>query len=229
MGRRTQHEFDAFVRDVGDRLLQTADLLTGDPVRADRRVDRALARTYLKWRQATELDPTRIAHRALLSGYLDRWRPLPWKPQPPYAGPADTAADPEAARADVLRGLDRLTRLERATTVLRAYARLDSFDTADALGVPEDAVIKAFDRAARVLRPPSEAVTWSASVDAAPTTTGVLRDGSPALSPTGLDSSGLPSSGLSSSGLSSPASADSGVLRLLGRATHKRRAAFRRT
>lgn len=166
MGRRAQHEFDTFVRDVGDRLLHTADLLTGDPARADRRVDRALARTYLKWRQASELDPTRIAHRALLAGYLDRWRPLPWTPQPPRAGrPADPRTDPEAARTEVLRSLDRLTRLQRAATVLRMYARLDAFDTADALGVPEEAVIEAFDHAARVLRPAREPAAWSATVE----------------------------------------------------------------
>ncbi|UGQ09372.1 hypothetical protein LO772_20790 [Yinghuangia sp. ASG 101] len=203
MGRRTQHEFDAFVRDVGDRLLQTADLLTGDPARADRRVDRALARTYLKWRQATELDPTRIAHRALLSGYLDRWRPLPWKPQPPRTGrPIDADTDPDAARAEVLRSLDRLTRLERAATVLRSYARLDAFDTADALGVSEDAVLAASDRAARVLRSGAETVTWSAAADAERAVAGASRGDPTRASP--------------------PVSLGSGVLRLLGRATHKR-------
>ncbi|HSA53705.1 MAG TPA: hypothetical protein VLH10_26780 [Yinghuangia sp.] len=185
MGRREQHEFDAFVHAVGDRLLQTAELLTGDPSRAERRVDRALARTYLKWRQATELDPTRIAHRALLTGYLDRWRPLPWRPQPPHAARTDARSDEEAARTEVLRSLDRLTRLERAATVLRAYARLDEFDTADALGVPEETVMRAFDRAARRLLP--ETVTWTAEADAGRAASVVLGDASTPAPPAHAD------------------------------------------
>lgn len=218
MHRRDQREFDAFVRAVGDRLLHTAELLTGDPVRAERRVNRALARTYLKWRHSAEPDPTRIAHRALVAGYLDPWRPLPWRPQPvrrPYrdspgtaggpagvwagvapaagvgasvgAGEPGSCTDAEAARArdEVLRGLDGLTRLERAVTVLRAYARLDEFDTAEALAVREATVRSAYGRAAArlaaagsapgspgsaaqtapaVRRRSREAVTWTAGV-----------------------------------------------------------------
>lgn len=166
MHRRAQREFDAFVSAVGDRLLHTAELLTGDPERAERRVGRALARTYLKWRQATELDPTRIAYRALLAGYLDPWRPLPWRPvggrQPAFPG---DDAEVAALRTGVLRGLDRLTRVERAVTVLRAYAHLDTFDTAEVLGVSEETTEAAFARAGAMLRRPvRETVTWTAGV-----------------------------------------------------------------
>ncbi|MEU8135634.1 hypothetical protein [Streptodolium elevatio] len=211
MHRRDQREFDAFVRAVGDRLLHTAELLTGDPVRAERRVNRALARTYLKWRHSAESDPTRIAHRALVAGYLDPWRPLPWRPQPTrgpgrgwaagsaevWAGVAPgagvgaavgagepgscTDAEAERARDEVLRGLDGLTRLERAVTVLRAYARLDEFDTAEALAVREATVRSAYGRAAARLaaaagvgtaaqpgganrRRSRETITWTAGV-----------------------------------------------------------------
>ncbi|MCF2528203.1 hypothetical protein [Yinghuangia soli] len=142
MHRRDQREFDAFVTAVGDRLLHTAELLTGDPERAERRVRRALARTYLKWHRTPDRDPSRIVHHALMAGYLDPWRAVPWRRQPALAvGAAGTARD------EVLRDLDRLTRLERAVTVLRAYARLDEFDTADALGLPETTVRAAFGRA----------------------------------------------------------------------------------
>jgi DNA-directed RNA polymerase specialized sigma24 family protein len=151
--RRDQREFDAFVRAVADRLLHLAELLTGDPGRAERRVRRALARTYLKWRHSEEPDPTRIMHRALMAGYLDPWRPMPWRPRRGaspwrgrrFAGETDEAA---GARDEVLRDLDRLTRLERAVLVLRAYGRLDEFDTAQALSVPEESVRRALGRAA---------------------------------------------------------------------------------
>ncbi|NUU24161.1 MAG: hypothetical protein HOV68_22060 [Streptomycetaceae bacterium] len=164
MHRRDQREFDAFVRTVGDRLLHLAELLTGDPGRAERRVRRALARTYLKWRHSEEPDPTRIMHRALLGGYLDPWRPLPWRPcrgSSPWRDGAD--AGEAEARDEVLRGLDRLTRLERAVVVLRAYGLLDEFDTAQALGVPETAVRRALHRAAAKVRAGAvNTVTWRA-------------------------------------------------------------------
>lgn len=166
MHRRDRREFDAFVCAVGDRLLHTAELLTGDPGRAERRVNRALARTYLKWRHSVEPDPTRIAHRALVAGYLDPWRPLPWRPQPIWRRPGGDEA--ERARDEVLRGLDRLTRLERAVTVLRAYAQLDEFDTADALALRESAVRSAYGRAVARLAAAESPVESAAGFDAAP-------------------------------------------------------------
>jgi DNA-directed RNA polymerase specialized sigma24 family protein len=165
--RRDRREFDAFVDEVGGALLHTADLLTGDPRRAERRVRRALARTCLHWRRAADADPMRLAYRALLAGYLDPWRPRPWRRRP--------SSGPDDARAATLCALDRLSRVERAVAVLRWYALLDAFDTADALGLPVDAVLAAEERAAPVLgrapRPGGSApgpatVVWQADLAA---------------------------------------------------------------
>lgn len=163
--RRDRREFDAFVDEVGAALLHTADLLTGDPERAERRVRRALARTYLHWRRAADADPMRLAYRALLAGYPDPWRPRPWRWQ--------SSSGPDDARSATLRALDRLSRVERAVAVLRWYALLDAFDTADALGLPVDAVRAAEERAAPVpagpprvggCAPGPAAVVWQADL-----------------------------------------------------------------
>ncbi|MYS83297.1 hypothetical protein [Embleya scabrispora] len=135
MHRRDAREFDLFVNTVGVQLLQAADLLTGDRQRAERRVERALAHTCVYWSRLPDRDPVRIAWRALMAGYLDPWRPGPrgHRGDLPYGG------EPFAT-------LDRLGRIERATVVLRLYARLDEYDAAEALGLPIETVAGAWRR-----------------------------------------------------------------------------------
>jgi hypothetical protein len=133
--KREAHEFDAFVHTVGAQLLHAADLLTGDRRRAERRVERALVHTCLRWSRLPNQDPVRTAWHALLRGYLDPWRP----------GPRGHRGEPTHA-GEPFGTLDRLGRVERATVVLRLYARLDEHDAAQALGLPVEAVALAWRR-----------------------------------------------------------------------------------
>ncbi|MFI6985677.1 hypothetical protein ACIBSV_44940 [Embleya sp. NPDC050154] len=135
MHKRDAREFDVFVHSVGAQLLRAADLLTGDRQRAERRVERALAHTCVNWSRLPDQDPVRIAWRALLAGYLDPWRPGPRG----YRGEHPDAGEPFTT-------LDRLGRVERATVVLRLYARLDEYDAAEALGLPIETVARAWRR-----------------------------------------------------------------------------------
>ena len=135
MRKREAREFDVFVHTVGAQLLHAADLLTGDRQRAERRVERALAHTCLNWGRLPHQDPVRTAWRALLAGYLDPWRPGPRG----YRGPGPADGEPFTT-------LDRLGRVERATVVLRWYARLDEHDAAEALGLPVETVAGAWRR-----------------------------------------------------------------------------------
>ncbi|MET7297861.1 hypothetical protein [Embleya sp. NPDC005575] len=135
MHRRDAREFDLFVHTVGTRLLQAADLLTGDRQRAERRVERALAHTCVHWSRLPDQDPVRIAWRALMAGYLDPWRPGPRGHRSELPGEGEPFTT-----------LDRLGRVERATVVLRLYARLDEYDAAEALGLPIETVAGAWRR-----------------------------------------------------------------------------------
>ncbi|MYV98872.1 RNA polymerase subunit sigma-70 [Streptomyces sp. SID3343] len=135
MRKREAREFDVFVHTVGAQLLHAADLLTGDRRRAERRVERALVHTCLKWSRLPSEDPVRTAWHALLRGYLDPWRPGPRG----YQGEPADAGEPFST-------LDRLGRVERAAVVLRLYARLDEHDAAQALGLPIEAVALAWRR-----------------------------------------------------------------------------------
>lgn len=135
MHKRDAREFDVFVHSVGAQLLRAADLLTGDRQRAERRVERALAHTCVTWSRLPDQDPVRTAWRALLAGYLDPWRPGPRG----YRGEHPDAGEPFTT-------LDRLGRVERATVVLRLYARLDEYDAAEALGLPIETVARAWRR-----------------------------------------------------------------------------------
>ncbi|WP_406285785.1 RNA polymerase subunit sigma-70 [Embleya sp. NBC_00896] len=135
MRKREAREFDVFVHTVGTQLLHAADLLTGDRLRAERRVERALAATFLKWNRVSHHDPVRTAWRALMRGYLDPWRPGPRE----YRGELADAGEPFVT-------LDRLGRVERATVVLRLYARLDEHDAAEAMGLPIETVAGAWRR-----------------------------------------------------------------------------------
>ncbi|MGW1993054.1 hypothetical protein [Embleya sp. NPDC001921] len=135
MHKRDAREFDVFVHSVGAQLLRAADLLTGDRQRAERRVERALAHTCVNWSRLPDQDPVRTAWRALLAGYLDPWRPGPRG----YRGEHPDAGEPFTT-------LDRLGRVERATVVLRLYARLDEYDAAEALGLPIETVARAWRR-----------------------------------------------------------------------------------
>ncbi|MFE3198915.1 hypothetical protein [Embleya sp. NPDC059237] len=135
MHKRDAREFEVFVHTVGTQLLHAADLLTGDQQRAERRVERALAHTCLKWSRLPSQDPVRTAWRALMAGYLDPWRPGPrgHDHELPDAGEPFTT-------------LDRLGRMERAAVVLRLYARLDEYDAAEAMGLPVETVSGAWRR-----------------------------------------------------------------------------------
>ncbi|MFF7248015.1 RNA polymerase subunit sigma-70 [Embleya sp. NPDC008237] len=135
MHRRDAREFDLFVHTVGTQLLQAADLLTGDRQRAERRVERALAQACVRWSRSPGQDPVRTAWRALMTGYLDPWRP----------GPRGRRGEPPGGD-EPFATLDRLGRVERAAVVLRLYARLDEYDAAEALGLPIETVAGAWRR-----------------------------------------------------------------------------------
>src|SRR3954447_6079785 len=74
-------DFDAFVVGSSGRLLRVAQLLTGDPGRAEDLVQDAYAKAFLRWDKIRADDPWAYVRRSLVNGYTDWWRRRPWREQ----------------------------------------------------------------------------------------------------------------------------------------------------
>ncbi|MEP7090916.1 MAG: sigma factor-like helix-turn-helix DNA-binding protein, partial [Nocardioidaceae bacterium] len=117
---RDRADVEEFVAVCSGRLLGTADLLIGDPDRAEQLLVRALAAAWSSWRRL-DAPPETYVRQVLVARATTRWRPV---------GPGRPAAGDDRLR----RALAGLTRRQRAVVVLLWYDGLDEEDTAAALG-----------------------------------------------------------------------------------------------
>ncbi len=153
--RATQEEeFVDFVTTASPRLLTTAWMLTGDPVRAEDLVQEALERVYVRWRRLRTGDPHAYARRIVTNLHTDSWRrrrreqltaAVPDRPQRPGRPGSEEAVD-------LVRALQLLPRRERECVVLRHYLDLSEKEAAATLGVSVGTVKSSTSRGLTALR-----------------------------------------------------------------------------
>lgn len=130
--------FEEFAAARTGALLRYAHVLTGDRARVEDLVQDALAGLYRHWSRVGHQNPEGYARRAILHGYLGRWRRIGrWEqldavtPEPASPDPADGVAERDVMR----RVLAELPPRMRAVIVLRFYEDMTEAQAAAALGV----------------------------------------------------------------------------------------------
>ncbi|MGD8151169.1 SigE family RNA polymerase sigma factor [Ornithinimicrobium sp. Y1694] len=134
---RAEHEaeFVDFLDAASPRLLTSAWMLTGDPGSAEKLVQEALERVYVRWTRLRGGHPTAYARRVMSNLHTDTWRKrrrevLTEAPPEQFGG-----SEPSSSTVDLIRALQQLPTRERECVVLRHYLDLSEKDAADALGV----------------------------------------------------------------------------------------------
>lgn len=148
--------FDEFAAAATQPLLRLGWLLSGNAEQAQDLAQAALVRTFGAWHRVRQDDALAYARRVLVNLHTDWLRRRPWREQPAGTLP-DRAApqrDHDAVddRMSLVAALQRLTRRERATVVLRYYVDLSEGETADTLGVSVGTVKSVSSRALAKLR-----------------------------------------------------------------------------
>jgi RNA polymerase sigma-70 factor (sigma-E family) len=131
-------DFEAFAAARWNRLVRTAQLLTGDHHEAEDLVQLTLAKIYPNWNRVRRLDsPDAYLHRALVNNSMSRHRLrrarqllMPWVPERAQA--ADTVQVEQ--RSLLTQALAELPPKQRAVVVLRYWADLGEQQVADAMG-----------------------------------------------------------------------------------------------
>lgn len=124
MTREPDVRFLHLVEDYGDILLRAARLLCGDWAQAEDLLQRALARTLIRWDpRHSDSEAAAGAQLELVATYLDELPEL--DSEPPRVG----------RRGPLLAGLTELESAVRATVIGRYYLRVSDRDLAELLGV----------------------------------------------------------------------------------------------
>jgi len=154
--RFDDQRFDAFVRANYARLLQLADLIVGDRVRAEDVLQSVLERTYLRWRTVGRNNPLAYVRAGLVNARTDNWRRGRDRERPtgvvPERGTAPDHAGRVVGRDAVQRALAVLTRRERSVVVLRYFEDLSEAEIAHTLGIAAGTVKSTCARALAKLR-----------------------------------------------------------------------------
>jgi RNA polymerase sigma-70 factor (sigma-E family) len=122
--------FEQYVAARGAGLLRFANLLTGDPHRAEDLVQDALAKACLRWQTIGQIsDPDVYLRRMLINGSHSWWRrrtnrELPVEGTTDWAVVGDFATE-TAERDEMWRLIAGLPHRQRAVLVLRYYEDLD--------------------------------------------------------------------------------------------------------
>jgi RNA polymerase sigma-70 factor (sigma-E family) len=155
MDETGRQQFHAFVVGRSAAHLRTAYLLTGNRADAEDLLQTALAKTYLAWdriRDREALDA--YVRRTLVTTQTSFWRRK--RPEALYDEVPDSPGRDDHADHDLhdalWTALNRLSRKQRATVVLRYYEDLTEADTAAVLGVSVGTVKSTTSRALATLR-----------------------------------------------------------------------------
>ena len=149
-------DFAAYMRARWTTLVRSAILLGCSGADAEDLAQVALTRCYAVWPRVRDADnPDAYVYRVLVNAHRDSRRRRWWGERPTERVP-DTAEtfDPfaELDVADsVRRALAELSAAHRAVVVLRFFAHLSEYDTAQALGVPAGTVKSRTSRALAAL------------------------------------------------------------------------------
>jgi RNA polymerase sigma-70 factor (sigma-E family) len=155
-------QFRAFVVGSQRRLVNFAELVTGDHGRAEDLVQDAYIAVYAAWPRVGDGRAEAYVRRCVINGRTNWWRRRSSREEP--LDPAsrvdvDHAADVTAdvdRRLYVLAALSRLTQRERTVVVLRHYVGLTERETAREIGIAVGTVKSAMSRAVAKLRDDQE-------------------------------------------------------------------------
>ncbi|GAB3818450.1 SigE family RNA polymerase sigma factor [Tessaracoccus terricola] len=132
--------FDRYVDERGGELWWAAWLLTGDEQHAEDLVQTALAKT---WARYPTFDNDRhfesYVRTTIYRTYVSWWRRLSWRREVPAEIHTDAVTivdDGHAQRADLLRALAKLPRMQRAVLVLRYFEDRTAKQVSEELGIP---------------------------------------------------------------------------------------------
>jgi RNA polymerase sigma-70 factor (sigma-E family) len=149
-------EFDAFVAQVGGRLLATAYLLTGDHRAAEDLVQDTLLRAWSHWPRVRRADqPLAYVRRMLVTTSVSRWRSARTRltSERLVETPPEQPTNDVTPRDDALwRTVVALPPRQRAVLVLSYYEDLADSDIADVLACTVGTVKSQRAKALRALR-----------------------------------------------------------------------------
>ena len=148
-------EFGEYVAARWPRLVRSAVLLGCSPAEAEDVVQTALMRCLVHWRKVERADDRdAYVHRILVNTFTSSRR-RHWTREHAAAHMPETPSLDDTVTIDtadaVLRSLDRLSRDQRTTVVLRYYAHLSEQQMATVLGVATGTVKSRLSRALKVL------------------------------------------------------------------------------
>ncbi|WP_185975621.1 SigE family RNA polymerase sigma factor [Tessaracoccus rhinocerotis] len=148
--------FDRYVDERGGELWWAAWLLTGDEQHAEDLVQTALSKT---WTRYSTFDNDRhfeaYVRTTIYRTYVSWWRRLNWRKEVPAEIHPDAFTvddDGHAQRADLLRALAKLPRLQRAVLMLRYFEDRTTRQVSEELGIPMGTVASHARRGLAALR-----------------------------------------------------------------------------
>jgi RNA polymerase sigma-70 factor, ECF subfamily len=147
--------FDTLVRARAAALLRTAFLLTGDAQQAEDLLQTALTTTYLHWSRLRDEQAAEAYTRRVMVTTYARWWRRRWRGETPTADLPEDGSDPYERLDEqdrMARGLQTLTRRQRACVVLRYYEDLSEQQIAVTLGMAPGTVKSTTARALARLR-----------------------------------------------------------------------------
>ncbi len=150
--------FEDYVAEQGQSLLRLAQVLTGDPHRAEDLTQTVLGDVFRHWRRvAGARNPDAYVRRMLVNAHLDwhRRRSSTERPTDLTGYQQAVEADPAegvASRDQLRQALSLLAPRARTALVLRYYADLDDTAIAEVMGISASAVRATTSRALTTLR-----------------------------------------------------------------------------
>lgn len=155
MNHQKNEGFAEFYAAARDGCLQAVRAAVGDPVQAEELTAEAFARALVHWRKIQHHPAPRAwVVRVALNTHVSWWRKRRREVQWPGGGPEQDRVASAESELDgpALTALRTLPRRQREVVALRVILDLDTYATAEALGISPSTVAVHYSRATAALR-----------------------------------------------------------------------------